>query len=211
MRESCPCFIEKLDWDFISHQTIKNEEWKNFFITHPDLPGYLKMEGKYWNWNILSQIHPLDLIFECKDWPWNWIIVGKNLRQFKPEWWLYIRENPTVPWNYKMLSHVNLKIPDDIFIKNSEKEWDLDALSSNNRIPLNIVSKYPEKKWNWASLSNHEDLDWRTVVRLSEKEWDWAAILTHDFSLRNSAIIIQRAWRKYKSKSPSKNELEDSF
>ena len=164
--------IHSLDWDFISS---KREYSDAFIETNKNL--------SLLNWGKLSLLYDLDFVFQRRDLPWKMEIVCKNLKNFKVKWWDYIRSEPNLPWDWKVISHLNFKIPTDILVLGirANNIIDYQHLSFENRVDLEVVEQFPDKDWNWEGLSCHKFLDQELVLKFQDKNWNYGIILTRDF------------------------------
>lgn len=70
-----------------------------FINSADDLQFVRDHDPALWNWNLLSDVTPVDLILSNQDLPWNWHVVSTN----STVTYRTVVENPGVPWYYTLV------------------------------------------------------------------------------------------------------------
>ena len=136
--------------------------------------------------------HLYILLEKFPDKPWSRIGLSRNPNITFD----IVLSQPDKPWDWYGLSS-NIYITIDNVLKHPDKPWDWDGLSQNRNITFDIVSTYPDKPWNWRYISYNPNITFDIVLSHPDKPWNWYGLSYNKFNRQNSAIVIQRYYKRY--------------
>ena len=108
----------------------------------------------------------LNQLYVCKDYSGNPRLTTQDLLV------LVGRETITVK---PMFTMQDITMQD--ILKNPDKPWDWEWISSNPVITMQDVLDHPDKPWNWCCIGENPNITMQYILDHSDKPWDLDGIL----------------------------------
>ncbi len=141
----------------------------------------IKYRNLPWDWNVISELAPMDIIWSNPDIKWNYSYMSANENLRLQD----LLEHSDITWEWDIISQNNA-FTWEMLRAFPDVDWDFEYISRKSP-PTDITIKYIDK-WNFHYLSDNENLTFDIVAENLDKNWNYDTLLLNPFNGENEKL-----------------------